>query len=175
MVTRDRNQTEFDRTLEDYLSIAASDERVAKGRAAFARHRGLLDALEARYGVDGEIVAAIWGLESLYGERRGDVPVVSATSTLAYDGRRGRFFERQLLAALRILQRGDVRPDRLTGSWAGAMGHTQFIPTEPPRFSRRRFRLDPTRPWRPRRTLRGIDPRPRQAGRSRWARGGGGG
>ena len=129
MVTRDRNQTEFDRTLEDYLSIAASDERVAKGRAAFARHRGLLDALEARYGVEGEIVAAIWGLESLYGERRGDVPVVSATSTLAYDERRGRFFERQLLAALRILQRGDVTPDRLTGSWAGAMGHTQFIPT----------------------------------------------
>ena len=129
VVTRDRNQTEFDCTLEDYLSIAASDERVAKGRAAFARHRGLLDALEARYGVEGEIVAAIWGLESLYGERRGDVPVVSATSTLAYDGRRGRFFERQLLAALRILQRGDVTPDRLRGSWAGAMGHTQLIPT----------------------------------------------
>ena len=129
VVTRDRNQTEFDRTLEDYLSIAASDERVAKGRAAFARRKSLLGALEARYGVDGEIIAAIWGLESLYGERRGDVPVVSATSTLAYDGRRGRFFERQLLAALRILQRGDITPDRLTGSWAGAMGHTQFIPT----------------------------------------------
>ena len=124
MVTRDRNQTEFDRTLEDYLSIAASDERVAKGRAALARHRGLLDALEARYGVEGEIIAAIWGLESLYGERRGDVPVVSATSTLAYDGRRGHFFERQLLAALRILQRGDVTPDtrRAIGAYQSSRG-----------------------------------------------------
>ena len=68
-------------------------------------------------------------MESFYGERRGNVPVVSATSTLAYDGRRGAFFEKQLLAALRILQNGDITPARMTGSWAGAMGHTQFIPT----------------------------------------------
>ncbi len=129
VVKRDRNQTEFDRSLEDYLSIAASDERVTKGRAAYARHRSTLGALEDRYGVGAEIITAIWGLESFYGERRGDVPVISATSTLAYDGRRGEFFERQLVAALRILQNGDVSPERLTGSWAGAMGHTQFIPT----------------------------------------------
>jgi len=129
VVRRDRNQTEFTRTLEDYLSIAASDERVSKGRAAFARHRSTLSAVEARYGVPANIVCAIWGLESFYGERRGDVPVVSATSTLAFDGRRGAFFERQLIAALRILQSGDVSPANMTGSWAGAMGHTQFIPT----------------------------------------------
>ena len=128
-VTRDRNQTEFSRSLEDYLSIAASDERIRKGRAAFARNRGTFAALEARYGVDAEIIAAIWGLESFYGERRGDVPVISATSTLAYDGRRRAFFERQLIAALSILQDGDVTANHLTGSWAGAMGHTQFIPT----------------------------------------------
>jgi membrane-bound lytic murein transglycosylase B len=128
-VTRDRTQTEFTRSLEDYLSIAVSDERVAKGRAAYARQGSTLAALEARYGVDAEVIAAVWGLESFYGERRGDVPVVSSTSTLAYDGRRGQFFEQQLVAALRILQRGDVGPSRLTGSWAGAMGHTQFIPT----------------------------------------------
>ena len=72
MVRRDRNQTEFTRTLEDYLSIAASDERVSKGRAAFARHRSTLNAVEARYGVPANIVCAIWGLESFYGERRGD-------------------------------------------------------------------------------------------------------
>ncbi|MEX3314505.1 lytic murein transglycosylase [Sulfitobacter sp. PS-8MA] len=129
VVKRDRNQTEFKRSLEDYLAIAASDERVSKGRAAFARHRNTLSAIEARYGVAAEIVAAVWGLESFFGERRGDVPVVSATSTLAYDGRRGAFFEKQLLAALEILQRGDISAGGLTGSWAGAMGHTQFIPT----------------------------------------------
>lgn len=129
VIERDRNQTEFKRSLEDYLSIAASEERVRQGRAALARERATLSAIEARYGVDAEIVTAVWGLESFYGTRRGDVPVISATSTLAYDGRRGAFFEKQLLAALRILQNGDVTPARMTGSWAGAMGHTQFIPT----------------------------------------------
>ncbi len=129
VVKRDRNQTEFKRSLEDYLSIAASDERVSKGRAAFSRHRATLNALQDRYGVDAEIITAIWGLESFYGERRGDVPVISATSTLAYDGRRGAFFEKQLIAALKIIQNGDISAARMTGSWAGAMGHTQFIPT----------------------------------------------
>jgi lytic murein transglycosylase len=129
VVKRDRNQTEFKRTLEDYLSIAASDERVSKGRAAYAKHRTTLNTLEAKYGVDAEIIAAIWGLESFFGERRGDVTVVSATSTLAFDGRRGAFFEKQLIAALKILQNGDISAAKMTGSWAGAMGHTQFIPT----------------------------------------------
>lgn len=129
VVERDRNQVEFRRTLEDYLSIAASDERVEKGRAAFSRHRSTLAQLQSQYGVDAEIITAIWGLESFYGERKGNVPVISATSTLAYDGRRGSFFEKQLVAALKILQNGDITPARMTGSWAGAMGHTQFIPT----------------------------------------------
>ncbi len=128
-IKRDRNQTEFKRSLEDYLAIAASDERISKGRAAFAQHQGTLAALQQQYGVDAEIICAIWGLESFFGERRGDVPVVSATSTLAYDGRRGAFFEKQLISALKILQNGDTTPGQLTGSWAGAMGHTQFIPT----------------------------------------------
>lgn len=129
VVSRDRNQTEFTRTLEDYLAIAASDERVSNGRAAFARYRSVLQQLESTYGVDAAIVAAIWGLESSYGSRRGNIPVISATSTLAFDGRRGRFFERQLIAALKILQNGDISAPLLTGSWAAAMGHTQFIPT----------------------------------------------
>ena len=128
-IKRDRNQTEFKRSLEDYLAIAASDERVSKGRAALARHRSTLDTLERQYGVPAEITCAIWGLESFFGERRGDVPVISATSTLAFDGRRGAFFEKQLIAALRILQNGDIPARLMTGSWAGAMGHTQFIPT----------------------------------------------
>ncbi|MFN3971762.1 MAG: lytic murein transglycosylase [Gemmobacter sp.] len=129
VVERDRNQTEFTRTTEEYLSIAASDERVAKGRAALAQHGAVLARIEARYGVEARVVTAVWGLESFYGERRGSVPVISALATLAYDGRRGAFFESQLTAALRIVQSGDIPPERMTGSWAGAMGHTQFIPT----------------------------------------------
>jgi membrane-bound lytic murein transglycosylase B len=89
----------------------------------------VLSAIEARFGVEPKVVVAVWGLESNYGTRRGNVPVISALSTLAYDGRRGAFFEQQLVAALRILQNGDIPPERMTGSWAGAMGHTQFIPT----------------------------------------------
>lgn len=129
VIERDRNQAEFTRSLEDYIAIAASDERVATGRAMLARHRALLGRIEAHYGVEAPVVTAIWGLESRYGARRGDVPVISALATLAYDGRRGAFYEKQLLAALRILQRGDTSPETMRGSWAGAMGHTQFIPT----------------------------------------------
>jgi membrane-bound lytic murein transglycosylase B len=129
VIDKDRNQTEFTRTLEDYLAIAASDERVNLGRAQLRQQAGVLNAIEGRYGVEPHVVAAVWGLESFFGTRRGDVPVISALSTLAYEGRRGEFFEGQLIAALRILQNGDVSADRMTGSWAGAMGHTQFIPT----------------------------------------------
>ncbi len=129
VIEKDRNQTEFNRTLEDYLNIAASDERVSLGREKFAQYGNVLAAVESRFGVERQIVAAVWGLESFYGTRRGNVPVVSALSTLAYEGRRGEFFEGQLVAALKILQSGDISPAGMTGSWAGAMGHTQFIPT----------------------------------------------
>ena len=129
VIERDRNQAEVSRTFQDYLLTGVSDSRVENGRAAMARVAPQLAAIEARYGVDREVVVAVWGLESSYGTRRGDVPVVSALSTLAYEGRRAAFFEDQLLAALRILQRGDTAPEQMKGSWAGAMGHTQFIPT----------------------------------------------
>ncbi len=129
VIQKDRNQTEFNRTLEDYLAIAASDERIRMGKTALRQHGSTLSAIEGRYGVEQQIVTAIWGLESKYGTRRGDIPVISSLSTLAFDGRRGVFMEKQLMAALRILQKGDVTSDRMVGSWAGAMGHTQFIPT----------------------------------------------
>ena len=129
VIERDRNQTEFTRSLEDYLAIAASDDRISTGRSMLRKHASVLSAIEARYGVEARIITAIWGLESRYGARRGNVPVISALSTLAYDGRRGPFFESQLIAALEILQNGDTTPAKMTGSWAGAMGHTQFIPT----------------------------------------------
>ncbi|WP_170482128.1 lytic murein transglycosylase [Ruegeria arenilitoris] len=129
VIERDRNQVEFKRSLEDYLAIAASDERISTGKQMLQRYNGTLSQIEAQYGVDKDVIVAVWGLESRYGSRRGDVPVVSALSTLAYDGRRGQFFESQLIAAMKILQNGDTTPDNMTGSWAGAMGHTQFIPT----------------------------------------------
>ncbi len=129
VIRRDRSQSEFTKTIWDYLDSAASDSRIRDGRDALRRHGPLLDAIEARFGVDKEVVAAVWGLESAYGVHRGEMDVIRSLATLAHDSRRGRFFEGQLIAALRILQSGDVGPRGMTGSWAGAMGHTQFIPT----------------------------------------------
>lgn len=129
VIERDRNQTEFTRSLQDYLAISASDARITAGQAALRQYGGVLAQIEASYGVEAEVVTAVWGLESFYGTRRGTAPVISALATLGYEGRRGAFFESQLIAALKILQNGDISPDRMTGSWAGAMGHTQFIPT----------------------------------------------
>ncbi len=129
VIERDRNQTEFTRSTEDYLAIAVSDERLALGRQMLVEWGPVLGEIESRYGVEKHVTCAIWGLESFYGTRRGNVPVISALSTLAYEGRRGAFFEGQLVAALKILAHGDITPERMTGSWAGAMGHTQFIPT----------------------------------------------
>jgi lytic murein transglycosylase len=129
VIKRDRNQSEFTKQIWEYLDSAASETRVRNGREAFRKHRKLLSEIEARYGVEAEVVTAVWGLESAYGEFRGSTKIIPALATLAFDGRRGRFFEAQLIAALKIIQSGDVPPQRMTGSWAGAMGHTQFIPT----------------------------------------------
>ncbi|MCG6883773.1 MAG: lytic murein transglycosylase [Silicimonas sp.] len=129
VIARDRNQSEFTKQIWEYLDSAVSETRVRNGREALGKNRPVLDEIEARYGVEAEIVAAIWGLESAYGTYRGSSPIVESLATLAFDGRRGKFFESQLIAALKIIQSGDVHPNRMTGSWAGAMGHTQFIPT----------------------------------------------
>ncbi|MBF9059848.1 lytic murein transglycosylase [Rhodobacterales bacterium HKCCSP123] len=129
VVERDRNQTEFRRSTEDYLALVASEDDLATGRPRVAAERGTLAAIEAESGVDADVIAAIWGLETRFGTRLGEIPVISATSTLAWEGRRGRFFEAQLIAALRIIQAGDTTTDRMVGSWAGAMGHTQLMPT----------------------------------------------
>jgi membrane-bound lytic murein transglycosylase B len=129
VIERDRNQSEFTKPIWDYLDSAASDKRIKNGKAALRQHRRVLTQIERTYGVDKEVVAAVWGLESAYGEYRGDHNMIEALATLAYDGRRGRFFEKQLIAALKILQSGDTTAAKMKGSWAGAMGHTQFIPT----------------------------------------------
>lgn len=129
VIAKDRNQSEFTKQIWDYLDSAASPTRVKNGQSALRKYGPTLDAIERGYGVDKHIVAAVWGLESAYGATRGDIPVIEALATLAFDGRRGRFFEAQLIAALQILQSGDTTPRAMKGSWAGAMGHTQFIPT----------------------------------------------
>ncbi len=127
VVARDRNQNEFTKTVWDYLDTAVSEDRVALGRKAVERHLVLLRRIEAEYGVDKEVVVAIWGLESAYGTYRGDLPVLGSLATLAYEGRRGAFFEAELIAALRIVAGRHVAD--FTGSWAGASGHTQFMPS----------------------------------------------
>lgn len=129
VIRLDRNQAEFTKSIWDYLDRAVSDSRVSNGKKALRQHGRTLAAIERAYGVEKEVVAAVWGMESNYGNNRGDMPLISSLATLSYDGRRGRFFEKQLIAALKIIQSGDVRPENMTGSWAGAMGHTQFIPT----------------------------------------------
>jgi len=129
VVAKDHNQAEFKRNIWDYLDSAASPDRVRLGQQSMRQHASILNQIERAYGVEKEIVTAVWGLESYYGTRMGDIPVIEALATLAYDGRRGAFFEKQLIAALQIIQQGNVSPRDMTGSWAGAMGHTQFIPT----------------------------------------------
>lgn len=129
IIKRDRNQSEFTKQIWEYLDSAASDARVKNGRDALRKNKRVLAEIEQRYGVEAEVVTAVWGLESAYGSFRGSEPVIEALATLAFDGRRGKFFESQLIAALKIIQSGDVPPRKMTGSWAGAMGHTQFIPT----------------------------------------------
>jgi membrane-bound lytic murein transglycosylase B len=129
VISKDRNQSEFKREIWDYLDFAASPIRIENGKVALRKYGRTLDQIEAKYGVEKEVVAAVWGMESTYGERRGTFNVIEALASLAYDGRRGAFFEKQLTAALEILQSGDIAPGKMMGSWAGAMGHTQFIPT----------------------------------------------
>lgn len=125
----DAYQPEFSRPIWEYLDSAVSDTRVATGRQKLADKRAMLDGIESRYNVDRQYVLAIWGLESAFGANYGSIPVIESLATLAYEGRRRDFAEEQLISALRILQAGDITPARMVGSWAGAMGHTQFIPT----------------------------------------------
>ncbi|MEL6318595.1 MAG: lytic murein transglycosylase, partial [Pseudomonadota bacterium] len=129
VVERDRNQPEFVKPVWEYLDGVVSETRVTDGRAAFAANQRRLSAIEARYNVPAEVLTAFWGVESNFGGIRGDFPVIQSLATLAFEGRRRAFWEQQLIAALQILESGDATLATLKGSWAGAMGHTQFIPT----------------------------------------------
>ncbi len=129
VVRLDGHQAEFTRPIWEYIDGAASADRVSTGRAQRASRADTLAAIEARFGVDRDVVLAIWGMESNYGRFMGTMSVTRSLATLAYEGRRRDWAEEQLLAALMILQAGDTTPGNLVGSWAGAMGHTQFMPT----------------------------------------------
>jgi lytic murein transglycosylase len=128
-------QPEFTKSFWDYLDILVTDERIAQGRELLKKYSATFDAVERAYGVDRNIIAAIWGVETNYGTQVGDRPVTRSTATLACIGRRQRYFREEFLSALEILQHGDVRPDRLVGSWAGAFGPTQFMPTAFKRYA----------------------------------------
>ncbi|WP_426957474.1 lytic murein transglycosylase [Muricoccus radiodurans] len=129
VIELDRRQPEGTMTWDTYRDRAVSQQRIDNGRRMAMDNRPLLQSLEARYRVPARIMLAIWGIETSYGTNTGGFNVVEALATLAWEGRRASFFRAELMAALRILDAGHVAPERMRGSWAGAMGHPQFMPT----------------------------------------------
>ncbi len=129
VVELDRTQPELTRSVWDYLDSTVTPQRVALGQDKLLQVRAEADAAAARYGVPPSIVVAIWGMESNYGGNYGDIPTIDALATLGFEGRREAWARGQLLAALKILQGGDIDRARMIGSWAGAMGQTQFLPS----------------------------------------------
>lgn len=124
-----KNQPEFTKPIWSYVDGAANTTRIKNGRSKLAQHSAMFDLIEQRYHVDRNVLSAIWGLETAYGKIIGDHDIINSLASFAYDGRRQSFGEEQLFAILDMIQKGDVRPEQLVGSWAGAMGMTQFIPT----------------------------------------------
>ena len=129
VIERDRAQAESVLPLEKYVARSLASRTVTAGRAIVNQQRALLDEIGERYGVSSRIIAGIWGMESSFGRFMGTRPIVAALATLAWDPRRSTFFRAELLNALEILNRGDIEPSRLQGSWAGAMGQVQFMPS----------------------------------------------
>ena len=122
-------QPEFSTPIWDYLSGLVDNERVQAGQQKLAQHRVVLNRVEQTYGVPAETVVAVWGVESNYGDISGKYPLLQALGTLSCEGRRQSYFRGEFFATMRILQRGDLTQDQLYGSWAGAFGHTQFMPS----------------------------------------------
>jgi lytic murein transglycosylase len=122
-------QPEFRTAIWDYMSALVDEERVADGKARLTEHRQALKRAEQRFGVDAATVVAVWGVESNFGQTFGKYPLVQALGTLSCHGRRQSYFRGEFFSALRILQAGHIAPERFVGSWAGAFGHTQFMPS----------------------------------------------
>ena len=129
VISADKAQPEFTRTVWAYLDTAVSPQRVTRGLAQLRNLPRQVDAVPTRYGVPLEIIAAIWGMESNFGSFMGNIPTIDALATLGFEGRREAWAKDQLLAALKILQNGDIARADMVGSWAGAMGQTQFLPS----------------------------------------------
>jgi membrane-bound lytic murein transglycosylase B len=129
VIERDRTQAEAVLPLETYISRRLTPAFLRTGRLMFAQHQAILDEVSATYGVPSGIVAAIWGIESNFGRFSGVRPTITALATLAWDPRRATYFRSELFSALEILNRGDIEPARMRGSWAGAMGQPQFMPS----------------------------------------------
>ena len=129
VIELNENQPEFNRAIWDYMDSAVSSDRIKRGRALLRQHRKIFRAAQREYDVPPTVIAGIWGMESNFGKLTGGFNVIEALATLAYQGRRASFGREQLLAALKIIDAGDIAPERMTGSWAGAMGQTQFLPT----------------------------------------------
>lgn len=125
----DRNQHSFKLSFEDFYRRRVDNAMIAKGRRLMQTHASTISAVEKRFGVPGAVVVAIWGLETAYGAQRGaGLSIVRSLATLAYDCRRSDFFQNELLAALKIIERGDMSASELRGGWAGEIGQTQFLP-----------------------------------------------
>ncbi len=129
IIERLDRQPEFTLSLSDYLARQVTEGRIRTGRAKLIEHRELLTTIEKRYGVDPAVIVAIWGMESSFGAATGNFPVVQSLATLSCYGRRQPFFRNEFFSALRILEQGDVAENEFLGSWAGAFGQTQFLPS----------------------------------------------
>ncbi|MBI5164389.1 MAG: lytic murein transglycosylase [Magnetospirillum sp.] len=129
VIEYDRRQPEFTLSFDQYMSRVVSPAKVAKGRKMMAENRALLAEIEKKYGVQARFVAALWGIETDYGRVTGGYPVIASLATLAWDGRRSTYFRGELINALKILDEGHIAPQAMVGSWAGAMGQCQFMPS----------------------------------------------
>ena len=129
VIELDRKQPEFTFTLQQYLARVVNPQKVEKGRRMLAENRAVLAEIEKRYGVQPKYVVALWGIETDYGRVTGGYPVVAALATLAFDGRRSTYFRGELMDALKIIDDGHITAQSMRGSWAGAMGQCQFMPS----------------------------------------------
>jgi membrane-bound lytic murein transglycosylase B len=128
-------QPEYVKPIGEYIDRVVSDKRITTGKQMLIDNKALLDQIEAKYGVDRHIIVAIWGVESNYGTQPGDKNIIRSLGTLYCTGTKAKFAKPQIVTALKILQHGDINLQRMNGSWAGAMGHTQFIPTTYTRYA----------------------------------------